>query len=69
MLNDIAYLIAYMGILAAIATPAGIIAWLIVRLIPDGCIDRWRTGKPTSASDRYTPHRNIKVDKRVYRLP
>ena len=69
MLNDIADLIVYMGILTAAIIPIGFISWVIVSLIPEDRINRWRTGKPIRANDRYTPHRNIKVDKRVYRLP
>ncbi len=61
MLNEFAYLIAYLGILVAACIPISLISWLIVRAIPDETIGRMRTGKPLIT-------RTIKVDKRVYRL-
>ncbi len=66
MLNDLAYLIVYIGILIAVIIPMGLIAWAVVSLIPDSVIEHWRTGKTTLANDRYTTRR-IKVDKQVYR--
>ncbi len=66
MLNDLAMLIIYTGIIALALAPVCVIVWIIVECIPDEQLDRWRTGKPARAPSYYTP-RKIKVDKRVYR--